>query len=132
MRALVPIAALMMVAAVAASSPLSSAEADRLATEALHAQDTGVCNIHHIRMQKKTVPIHWGLVVIEEPHYSAQLSQFPHAREYVNGGCEYDAKENKAKHWRYVCPACKRAEWQWALKHRSLDEAKWILEHSKT
>jgi hypothetical protein len=132
MRALVSIAALLIVAAVSASAPLNSAEADRLATEALHAQDTGICNIHHIHMRKKIVPIHWGLVVIEEPFYSAQLSQFPNAREYVNGGCEYEPVREKTKHWRYVCPICKRAEWQWALKHRNLDEAQWILKHSKT
>jgi len=128
----VGVLALLIAVIPAVAWSLTSAEADRLARGALRAQDTGICNIHHIRMRKKVVPIHWGLVVIEEPHYSAQLSQFPHAREYVNGGCEYDAKEDKAKHWRYICPECKRAEWQWALKHRSLPEAQWILSQPKT
>jgi hypothetical protein len=127
MRALLIVTAFLLVASGAASAPLSSAEADQLARGAIRAQETGVCNIHHLRMQKKIVPIHWGLVVIEEPYYSAQVSQFPNAREYVNGGCEFEPERERVKHWRYVCPVCKRAEWQWALRHRKLDEAQWIL-----
>jgi len=116
----------------ASERAVSSAEADRLARAAIRAQETGICNVHHIRMQKKSVSIHWGLVTFEEPYYSAELRGFPNAREYVNGGCEFDEREDKKPHWRYVCPECQRVEVAWARAHRSEPEAQSILKPQKT
>jgi hypothetical protein len=112
------------------ASPLSDAQRDQLARAAIRAQETGVCNVHHMHMKKTIVPIHWGLVVMENPYYSAELHDFPNARAYVNGGCEFDPKRDRAKHWRYVCPECKRAEKDWALKHPKDPDAEWILSHT--
>jgi len=103
-----------------------SAEMDRLAGAAIKAQDSGICNIHHIRMQKKMVPIYFGgPLPFDTPFYYATMREFPNAREHINGGCEIDEKLLGKKRPRYVCPACKRAEREWALKHPKDDDAKW-------
>jgi ribosomal protein L32 len=73
------------------------------------------------------VPISWGLLMFDEPYRSDELRQFPHAREWVWGGCEVDPKLEHAKRPHYVCPECKRAEREWALKHPQSEETKWIL-----
>ena len=46
--------------AAASAEDRLSAEMDRLARAGITAQETGICNIHHIRMQKKLVPIYFG------------------------------------------------------------------------
>jgi len=110
-----------------------SAEMDRLARAAIKAQETGVCNIHHIRMQKKLVPIYFGGPAnFDSQFYYATMRQFPNAREHINGGCVVHEKLVGKKKRRYVCPACKRAEREWALKHPKDDDAKWVLSLSKT
>jgi len=79
-------------------------------------------------MQKRRVPIHYGLVVTDDPYYLAQLCYFPNAREYVNGGCDIPLLDvQKERAWRYVCPACKRAQKQWALAHPKSEWSKDIL-----
>ncbi len=40
---------------------VTNAEHDRLVRGAIRAQQTGICNIHHIQMQKKRVPIYFQL-----------------------------------------------------------------------
>jgi hypothetical protein len=106
---------------------VSKAEHERLVRASIRAQRTGVCNIHHIRMEKKRVPMYFGLLVFEDPYYSAQLAYFPNAREYVNGGCEVDPVLQKQAHFRYVCPECKRAQRQWAIAHPKSDWSRDIL-----
>jgi hypothetical protein len=110
-----------------------SAEMDRLARAAIKAQETGVCNIHHIRMQRKLVPINFGGPLdFGSPFSYATMRQFPNAREHIDGGCVVDEKLVGRKKPRYVCPACKRAEREWALKHPKDDAAKWVLSRPKT
>jgi hypothetical protein len=106
---------------------VSDAEHERLVRAAIKAQQTGICNIHHIRMQKKRVPISFGLFVLDDPYYSAELVYFPNARDYVNGGCEVDPVRQKEPHFRYVCSECKRAQRQWASAHPKSDWSKDIL-----
>ena len=85
---------------------------------AIKAQRTGICNIHHVAMKKMLVPISWGLVEFSiGPLPSTEIRFFPHAREYVNGGCEIDPARLNAKVSTYVCPECQRAEWQWIKAH---------------
>jgi hypothetical protein len=101
---------------------------EKLARGAIKAQQTGICNLHHVRMQKRRVPVHYGLVVTDDPYYLAQLRYFPNAREYVNGGCDILSLDvQKERAWRYVCPPCKRAQKQWALVHSKSEWSKDIL-----
>jgi len=107
---------------------ISEREREKSARGAIKAQQTGICNLHHVRMQKRRVPIHYGLVVTDDPYYLAQLCYFPNAREYVNGGCDIPLLDvQKERAWRYVCPACKRAQKQWALAHPKSEWSKDIL-----
>jgi hypothetical protein len=110
-----------------------STEMDRLAGAAIKAQDSGICNIHHIRMQRKMVPISFGGPLrFDTPFYYATMRYFPNAREHINGGCVIDKKLLGKKKPRYVCPVCKRAEREWALEHPKDDDAKWMLSRQKT
>lgn len=109
---------------------VSEAQREKLTAGAIKAQETGICNLHHVKMQKKRVPVHYGLLVFDDPYYTAQVCYFPHAREYVNGGCvvrSLDAKKDRAL--RYVCPVCKRDQRTWAVAHPKSDWAKDILAH---
>ena len=104
---------------------VSDTQRDRLTRAAIKAQETGVCNLHHVKMQKKRVPVHYGLLVFDDPYYLAELCYFPNAREYVNGGCVLPSLDiGKERGWRFVCPACKRAQKQWALAHPKSDWSK--------
>jgi hypothetical protein len=105
---------------------LTAKQTRRLARAAIKAQNTGICNIHHVQMEKKRVPIYFGLPDFSNPYYSNERSRFPNAREYVNGGCEVDPAAEKKRYPRFVCPACKRAERRWALAHPKNDIAKHI------
>ena len=107
---------------------VSERQREKLARAAVRAQETGVCNLHHVRMQKKRVPVHYGLLVFDDPYYLAELCYFPNAREYVNGGCEIPSLDfQKERSWRFVCPECKRAQRKWALAHLKSDWSKDIL-----
>jgi hypothetical protein len=101
-----------------------SAEMDRLAGAAIKAQETGICNIR---------PIYFGGPLdFDSPFYYATTRSFPNAREHINGGCVVDERLVGKKKPRYVCPACKRAQREWALKHPNDDDAKWVLSQPKT
>ena len=106
---------------------VSDAEHKRLVRDAIRAQRTGICNIHHIRMQKKRLPLYFGLLVFDDPYYSAELVYFPNAREHVNGGCQIDPVWQKQPHFRYVCSECKRAQREWAIAHPKSDWSKDVL-----
>ena len=107
---------------------ISEREREKLARGAIKAQQTGICNLHQVRMQKRRVPVHYGLVVTDDAYYLAQLCYFPNAREYVNGGCDIPSLDvQKERAWRYVCPACKRAQKQWALAHPKVNGRKTYL-----
>jgi hypothetical protein len=107
---------------------VSGAQKEKLTRAAIKAQETGICNLHHVKMQEKRVPVHYGLLVVDDPYYTAQVCYFPHAREYVNGGCDIPSLDfQKERSWRYVCPECKRVQKQWAIAHPKSEWSKDIL-----
>ena len=114
------------------AEPVSEAEGNRLVEAHFRAQKTGVCNIHHIRMQKKLVPIHWGYIEYHSVYSAAEIRDFPNAWEYVNGGRVVDEKKLGQLVPRYVCPECKKAEQRWARRHSNNANAQWILSPTKT
>jgi hypothetical protein len=109
--------------------PLTDVQRDGLARAAITARKSGICNVHRAKMLKKQVPIRFGLIDFTDPYYSHEISRFPHAHEYVNGGCEFDPVADKTPHRTFVCPECKRAERRWALAHSKHEIAKDILAH---
>ena len=107
---------------------ISEREHEKLTRAAIAAQKTGICNLHHVKMERKRVPVHYGLLVFDDPYYLAELCYFPNARDYVNGGCVLPSLDiAKEREWRYVCPGCKRAQKQWALAHPKSEWSKDIL-----
>ncbi len=69
--------------------------------------DVATCEVHHIKMARQTVPIHYGLWNYPDGYLEAKAIYFPHGWEYVNGGC-FIQKQKEMQI--YVCPQCKKAE----------------------
>jgi hypothetical protein len=100
-----------------AAMPPTEAEVDHLAKAANESRKTGICNIHHIRMQKKLVPKEYAHLPIEffssDYHY-AELRGFPNAREYALTLFPDDQGKRMSL---YVCAECQRAEREWIASH---------------
>src|SRR6266700_2513515 len=70
------------------------------------SSDGATCEVHHVKMERQTVPIHYGLMGYPEGYLEAKAIYFPHGWEYVNGGCLV----RKQKEMQIdVCPQCKKA-----------------------
>jgi hypothetical protein len=93
------------------------------------AQKTGICSVHHIRMERHEVAVSYGLEIYDDAWGKASR-QFPFANAHVSGGCEVPAHRERASV--YVCPRCRVLQRQWALRHRKNPESRWILEKTKT
>ena len=95
----------------------SEAEIDKLAAAANHARKTGVCNIHHVSMQKELVRVEYAHLPVEyfsSAYEYARLQSFPHAREYaLSLNPTDDGKKTRV----FVCPQCKKALRDWLAKH---------------
>ena len=105
--ALVPVILSVFVAG-CATRP-SDAQIDTLATAANRARKTGICNIHHVRMQKELVHVEYAHLPVEyfsSAYEYARLQSFPHAREYA---LSLDPKDEGKKLRVFVCPQCKQA-----------------------
>jgi len=115
----------LLLAGCVATSPTPE-ETQRLAKAANDSQRTGICNIHHIRMQRKLVPIQFGHVPIDyfySDYFYALLREFPNAREYALE-IGLGSQRTRRKALRYVCPECKRAAREWVHKHPNDEWAK--------
>jgi hypothetical protein len=112
-----------------------SAEMSRLGRAKRQAQKAGICNIHHVRMQRKLVPIDAWCASADSfstPWYYASMRSFPHAAEYVwMPGYDIERAQHERR-WKYICPECKRAELRWAMQHPKDEDAKLILKDRKT
>ena len=95
----------------------------------LRAQKTGVCELHHARMEDRVVQVSYGLPMRDEKYVAAMGRAFPNAEAEVNGGCDPSAGPRKAHI--FVCPECKRAQLKWARKHSKNWEAEIILREQK-
>src|SRR4051794_15033051 len=108
----------------------SAAERARLTAASLQATKTGICNIHHIQMEKKRVPAkfeHLDLVrLLDSRFYYAMIRDFPHAEEFARFAF-YDATLAAQKYRCFVCPKCKQAAQQWLVAHPHDEEARQIL-----
>jgi hypothetical protein len=88
------------------------------------------CEVHHIRMTRQVVDKSYGAPWAYDEQYVAASASFPHWIAYVGGNsCMPPKKPKKAT--AYVCPECKRAAHEWALKHRKDLMAQIILEGDK-
>ena len=97
----------------------SEAEIDKLAAAANQARKTGICNIHHVPMQKELVRVevaHLPVEYFSSAYEYARLQSFPHAREYA---LSLNPADDGKKTHVFVCPQCKKALRDWLAKHPS-------------
>ena len=86
----------------------------------------GMCEVHHIPMERTIVRVSYGYPAYDQAYVSAMGRDFPHAEAEFNGGCDPSLGPREAAV--FVCPECKRAQRQWALKHPRNWQAKLVLE----
>ena len=122
-----PIAMLFACASVIGASEPDLIEGHIRAVVDLNAKTNGICEVHHISMERRLVPVVFGLAPGGREYSEAMERDFPHSSLHVDGGCVSDARFLHARFPWYVCPECKRAERQWAEKHRNTREGKAIL-----
>lgn len=82
-----------------------------------NALETGICEIHTVKMTKTEVPIKWGMELPPgpgEPTAIQRLQLFPNYREFVLGGCCKIEGVNSEKIW--ICPVCKEKALEWTRK----------------
>ena len=89
------------------------------------------CEVHHIPMTRLVVDKSHGAPWAYDEQYVAASASFPHWIAYVGGNSCMPPKRPK-KATAYVCPECKRAAREWAVKHRKDFMAQVILNESKT
>jgi hypothetical protein len=92
-----------------------------------NAKTNGICEVHHARMERHSVPVTFGLLPVSPDYFDAMKRDFPHCSLHIDGGCVTSVKFLHARLPWYVCPECKRAEQKWAEKYRETNEAKAIL-----
>jgi hypothetical protein len=87
------------------------------------AQESGICDVHHIAMYKEKVEIAYGLLIEApgSPSFDIIATQFPHSEHFIAGGCVIS--EDSPKYgYIYICPLCEAAKKRWLnsqnLNHR--------------
>jgi hypothetical protein len=82
--------------------------------------DRTVCEVHHRKMQRKLVPVIYGMLgYLYTPEELKTL--FPHHQEFVAGGCIVDERKTDKL---FVCSECKAmyASWLKLNAHRAYAE----------
>lgn len=78
------------------------------------AQKTGICEVHKIKMDSKSVPIHWGEAVPPAPgalSYLYRMEHFPNYLTVIEGGCvKISGKDSETT---FICPRCKAEALAW-------------------
>lgn len=75
------------------------------------------CKVHHEKLKRGKVPIHYGLPVFDPFHEKARAARFPHANSSVLGGCIVSEDSPKEQDVSY-CEGCRVAEKKWSEKRR--------------
>jgi len=75
--------------------------------------DMEVCGLHHCRMERREIPITYGLIRLQKglPTLEEEKALFPHRRDYVLGGCI--VMPGKKTETMYICPECRTAYEAW-------------------
>jgi hypothetical protein len=81
--------------------------------------ETSVCEVHHQKMTKTVVPVHYGLMTVtprDGALNSASTNAFPHAEDFVNPECMVRSQREALV---YTCLECVRARRQWEANYDS-------------
>lgn len=75
--------------------------------------DMEVCELHKCRMERREVPITYGLIRVQRglPTLEQEKELFPHRRDHVLGGCI--VMPGKKTETMYICPECRIAYDAW-------------------
>jgi hypothetical protein len=117
--------ALLIVVAIGCSAVSARAWPPELEAH-LKAQRTGICELHHVPMKRVVVDATYGMPAYDKAYVAAQGRYFPNGETETNRGCVVPARLEKLAI--YVCPKCKRARKEWALKHPTNWQAKLVLQ----
>ncbi|MDX6766029.1 MAG: hypothetical protein SFU85_04485 [Candidatus Methylacidiphilales bacterium] len=78
--------------------------------QCLKDQESGTCTLHQSKMYKKPVEIRYGLFDIDPIWEVASMTKFPHARQWVGGGCAVDTAKTTII---FRCKLCEKARLKW-------------------
>jgi ankyrin repeat protein len=79
------------------------------------------CVVHHMRLQKGTATVLYGLPYISK-EYQQAVKGFPNANTRVSGGCLVGRDSPRTREVLY-CPLCREAEATWTAAQRATDKA---------
>jgi hypothetical protein len=68
------------------------------------------CEIHDYILLRANVPIHYGLISIDDEFIEAREKLFPNANTSVMGGC---VLEDESEMELLICEKCREAETKW-------------------
>ena len=87
-----------------------------------------LCKVHHVRLQRDTVEITYGLVGYKEGYIKAQERLFPNANIHGYGGCVLETAVDPCSGKEIqtspkfsavlYCSACRRAQARWSRAHQ--------------
>src|SRR4051812_37215675 len=80
---------------------------------------SNLCEVHHVPMIKTNVPIVYGLLRFDDwgNALMAARTNFPHADNWVGGGCIVSMPKEATI---YLCPECLAARQKWETAHQDL------------
>ena len=81
--------------------------------------DREICEVHHIKMDRKQVKIEYGLILPGPGEPTGETAQrlFPHRLEVAFGGCVVSPDSPKTEKV-YVCRECKKAYEKWKSENK--------------
>jgi len=82
--------------------------------------ESRICEVHHTRMSKTTVPVQYGLIHFSErsiARFHAKTNAFPHADYWIPGGCLGPGPFLGRRAVIYTCDNCKTARKQWEYEY---------------
>gem|GEM_PF-3194884 len=76
------------------------------------------CKVHERPLERDTVPVRIGLIRFRAEYREAARVSFPHASNFVLGGCRIGSATEKEV---LFCPECREAEAKWREDHPDFD-----------
>jgi hypothetical protein len=77
------------------------------------------CEVHNYLLRPATVPIHYGLIHIDDEFIDAREKLFPNAKTSVMGGCVF---EDESEVELLVCEKCRETEIEWRDKNNRREQ----------
>jgi hypothetical protein len=117
MKYLLPFVLLLMVFSVSASWSQTAKQGEKIRplSKQEKARIGERCPVHGEKLKLDTVPILYGILMIDEDYLEAEKTLFPNANTRVFGG---DLVQEETKAEVLYCPKCREAEAKWNKEHK--------------